>query len=59
MTRIEKAVKMVSDLYDFYRKIPRVSNSITVKSEEPKQALQPTAPESALPSFERPLARRR
>lgn len=24
MTRIEKAVKIVSDLYDFYRRIPNV-----------------------------------
>jgi hypothetical protein len=24
MTRIEKAVKIVSDLYEFYRKIPKI-----------------------------------
>jgi len=34
MTRIEKAVKIVSDLYDFYRKIPKVSTRRPTRDEE-------------------------
>jgi hypothetical protein len=26
MTKIEKAVRTVSDLYDFYRRIPRITS---------------------------------
>ena len=47
MTRIEKAVKIVSDLYDFYRKIPKVSNQSPMRDEQPNRAagdLSPPAP---------------
>ena len=59
MTRIEKAVKNLSDLYDFYRKIPKVSTQNPVREEKHDQALQPTARERVLPSFKSPMARRR
>lgn len=58
MTRIEKAVKIVSDLYEFYRKIPKVSNLSSVRDEK-HQALQGTARERVLHPSESPLARRR
>ncbi len=45
MTRIEKAVKIVSDLYDFYRKIPKVSSQSPAREEKHNQAHQPTARE--------------
>ena len=50
MTRIEKAVKIVSDLYDFYRKIPKVSSQSPVREEQHDQALQRTTRERVLPS---------
>jgi hypothetical protein len=34
MTKIEKAVKIVSDLYDFYRQIPKIPQRHLVKEEE-------------------------
>jgi len=37
MMKIEKAVKIVSDLYEFYRKIPKVSNSNPVSDERHNQ----------------------
>ena len=45
MTKMEKAVKIVSDLYDFYRKIPRISSHQSARDEEHNQALQRTAHE--------------
>ena len=59
MTRIEQAVKIVSDLYDFYRKIPKVSNVSSVRDEKHNQALPGTARERVLHSSESLLARRR
>ncbi len=34
MTKIEKAVKIVSDLYEFYRKIPKVSDQKMTREKE-------------------------
>jgi hypothetical protein len=31
MTRIEKAVKIISDLYDFYRRIPKIPKKDLVR----------------------------
>jgi hypothetical protein len=45
MTKIEKAVKIVSDLYEFYRKIPKVSSHGSARDEKHNQALQRTARE--------------
>jgi hypothetical protein len=59
MTRIEQAVKIVSDLYEFYRKIPKVSNLSSVSDEKHNQALQGTARERVLHPSESSLARRR
>jgi hypothetical protein len=59
MTRIEKAVKIVSDLYDFYRKIPKISNQSLVRNEKHNEALQQTARERASLSSVSPPARRR
>jgi hypothetical protein len=59
MTRIEKAVKIVSDLYDFYRQIPKISRQDPVREEKHNEALQRTAQERAPLSPESPLARRR
>ena len=59
MTRIEKAVKIVSDLYDFYRQIPKISKQDVVREEKHGQALQRTARERAPHSPESPLTRRR
>jgi len=58
MTRIEKAVKIVSDLYDFYRQIPKISAQDPVREEKHNEEPRRTAPESAPRSFKRPLARR-
>jgi hypothetical protein len=58
MTRIEKAVKIVSDLYDFCRRIPKVSNQSPARDEKHDQALQRTARERALLSSESPSAHR-
>jgi hypothetical protein len=59
MTKIEKAVKIVSDLYDFYRQIPQIAPKNPMGEEKDKQALQPTARERALHSSESPLEPRR
>ena len=59
MTRIEKAVRIVSDLHEFYRKIPKVSNHSPVRDEKHNQPLQRAARERVLLSSESPLARRR
>jgi hypothetical protein len=59
MTRIEKAVKIVSDLYDFYRQIPKIPKQDLVREEKHNQALQRTALERAPRSPEGPSARRR
>ncbi|MGA2939554.1 MAG: hypothetical protein ABSF52_20985 [Syntrophobacteraceae bacterium] len=40
MTRIEKAVKIVSDLFDFYRQIPKIPEQDPVREEKHGQALQ-------------------
>jgi hypothetical protein len=40
MTRIEKAVKLVSDLYDFYRQIPKISERDLVRQEKHNRAPQ-------------------
>ena len=58
MTRIEKAVKIVSDLYDFYRRIPKVSNQSPARSEKHNQVLQRTARKPTLLSSESPSAHR-
>jgi putative addiction module component (TIGR02574 family) len=39
MTRIEKAVKIVSDLCDFYRQIPKISEQDTAREEKYNEAL--------------------
>ena len=59
MTKVEKAVKIVSDLYNFYRKIPRISNHQSVRDEEHNQALQRTASERVLQPSGNPSVRRR
>ena len=38
MTRIEKAVKVVSDLYDFYRQIPKIPEQDPVREEKHNEA---------------------
>ena len=38
MTRIEKAVKIVSDLYDFYRQIPKIPKQDPVREEKHDEA---------------------
>ncbi len=38
MTRIEKAVKLVSDLYDFYRQIPKIPKQDPVREEKHDEA---------------------
>lgn len=58
MTRIEKAVKIVSDLYDFYRQIPKIAKQNPAREEKHDQAHQRTALERAPHSPENPLARR-
>jgi hypothetical protein len=55
MTRIEKAVKIVSDLYDFYRKIPKISSQRPVRDEKHSQELRRKARERVLHSSESPL----
>ncbi len=47
MTRIEKAVKIVSDLYDFYRRIPKISEQDTVREEKHNETPVRTVPERA------------
>ncbi len=59
MTRIEKAVRIVSDLYDFYRQIPKTSDQNVVRKERHGQTLHPTAQEPISRSPESPLAHRR
>ena len=59
MTRIEWAVKIVSDLYGFYRKIPKISNQSTVRDEKENQALTRTGQEAVPgPSESSPTGRR-
>ena len=38
MTRIEKAVKIVSDLYDFYRQIPKIPKQDPIREEKHNEA---------------------
>lgn len=59
MTVIEKAVKIVSDLYEFYRKIPKFPSRRSVRDDEPNQALRRTARERELQPSEDLSARRR
>jgi hypothetical protein len=59
MTRIEKAVRIVSDLYDFYRQIPKIPGKDPVREETPNQKLQRTAKEQTSRSSESPLSNRR
>lgn len=59
MTRIEKAVRIVSDLYEFYQKIPKVSNQSPVRDEKHNHALQRAERERVLLSSESRLTRRR
>ena len=59
MTRIEKAVKIVSDLYDFYRKIPKISDQNVVRKKRHSKTLHRTAREPVSRSPESPLAHRR
>jgi hypothetical protein len=59
MTRIEKAVKIVSDLYDFYRRIPIISDRDKAKKEGCSQTLQGVAREPASRSPESPSSPRR
>ena len=59
MTRIEKAVKIVSDLYDFYRQIPNIFEQDSVRKEKLNEAPWGTVPEGAQRSSKSPLARRR
>lgn len=49
MTRIEKAVKIVSDLYDFNRKIPRVSPDGTMRDGRQNRAPRQNAKEDKSP----------
>jgi hypothetical protein len=59
MTRIEWAVKIVSDLYDFYRKIPKVSSQSSAKEETNNEAERRTEREGApQPSGRSPADRR-
>ena len=39
MTRIEKAVHDLSDLYDFYRRIPKIKNRNEVLTREHNKAM--------------------
>lgn len=41
MTKIEKAVKTVSDLYEFYRKIPKLLSHHSAKDDEHNQRFEP------------------
>jgi hypothetical protein len=56
MTRIEKAVKIVSDLYDFYRQIPKIPQQNLAGEEKHNQAPQPTERKRAPDSSGSPLA---
>jgi hypothetical protein len=58
MTRIEKAVKIVSDLYEFYQEVPKVSNQSPVRDEQHDQGLHGAPREQALPSSENAVAGR-
>jgi len=57
MTKIEKAVKIVSDLHDFYRKIPKLPSRHSVKDDDHTQALQRTGRERVSQPSENPSAR--
>lgn len=59
MTRIEKAVKEVSDLYDFYRQIPKISRENLAKEEKHQQAFHGTGQQTKSLSPENPLPHRR
>jgi hypothetical protein len=37
MTRMEKTVRIVSELYDFYRQIPKISDQRVVRGKKPNQ----------------------
>jgi hypothetical protein len=58
MTRIEKAVKIVSDLYEFYRRIPKIAEQEAADAEGPDRALQQTKLDGVPCSPERPSIRR-
>lgn len=57
MTKIEKAVKIVSDLHDFYRKIPKLPSRHAVKDDDHTQTFQWTGRERVPQPSENPLAR--
>jgi hypothetical protein len=59
MTRMEKAVKIVSDLHSFYGRIPRVSDPSPVRDEQHHQGLERMVQERELLPSESPLARSR
>jgi hypothetical protein len=59
MTKIEKAVRIVSDLYDFYRHIPKITSQNLVREGQNSQAFEPTPREPVLSSSESDLARHR
>jgi hypothetical protein len=50
MTKIEKAVFTISDLLDFYSRIPKISNNYIVKSRHNKRLEQRLA-------FDTPIAK--
>lgn len=59
MTKLEKAVRIVSDLHEFYGKIRKIPSLRSVKDDEPNEALQRTARECELLPSEAPSTRRR
>ena len=59
MTRIEKAVKIVSDLYDFYRRIPKIPRHGLTIEEKQDQARQGETPDRTLDSAGSPFPPRR
>ncbi len=51
MTKIEKAVRIVSDLYEFYRRVPKIAEKDLVREERREQEPRWTAPERISHSF--------
>lgn len=45
MTKIEEAVRIVSDLYDFYRRVPKIAEKDLVREEKREQEPHRSAPE--------------